>query len=206
MSLLPCAALLYIHTLETKFSKERWLTYLLVVAVVAIVAVPRARPDVAIAVGKLADKLFECWIAGRSVKSDGIPILISLDRRLNGVSGLLIHFVPMGIQLLHELGISFQSGGVARLHYCDVASGANDVTNIEKVIASKSILGYLDLFSFMAVVDCNDSSRRTIRSVDLGSPMSWDTDVLIVIPTVYFECLGMTRLIVNRNCVRHDEC
>lgn len=200
-----CSTALYIQVRNNAFVRN-CLTYLLVIAVVAIVAIPGARSDVAIAVGKVADKLFECWIAGRSVESDGIPVLISLNGRLNGVSGLLIHFVPMGIQSLHEFGISFQSGRVARLHDCDVASGTNDVTNIVKVIASKSVLGYLDLFTFMPIVDCDDSSRGTIRSVDLGSPMSWDTDVLIVIPAVYFECLGLTRLIVNRNCVRHDEC
>ena len=59
--------------------------------------------------------------------------------------------------------------------------------------------GDLDLFTFVPIMECNDSSRSLVRSIETDSLASSYRYVLVVVVAVAFEFLVVTGFVVDSN-------
>ena len=105
--------------------------------------------------------------------------------------------VPRCVQLLHEERVSLPGGGLSDLLNRHVAPSADNVAHIDEIIPHEAILCNLSLLSFTAIVDCDDCTRRPIWCWEDGRCARVDTDGVIVVEAMDFECLGVIGLIVD---------
>ena len=112
--------------------------------------------------------------------------------------------MPRCVQLLHEEWVSLARGGFPDLLNSQIAPGADNVAHIDEIIPHEAILCDLSLLSFKAIVDRDDCTRRPIWCWEDGRCARVDTDGVIVVEAMDFECLGVIGLIVDVD-VMHGE-
>lgn len=111
-----------------------WL-YLCVVAADTGASAPGTDADVSLAVGEGADEFLEFGMVFDGVDAGNIAFGAGVDAVLEAVLLPLARFVPGSVQLLHEERIPLARGWVARLLNSHVAAGADNVAQIDKVVA-----------------------------------------------------------------------
>lgn len=109
--------------------------YLCVVAADTGASAPGTNADVGLAVGEGADEFLEFGVVFDGVDAGDIAFGVGVDAVREAVLLALARFVPCGVQLLHEEGVALASGWLAHLLDGHVAAGADDVAQIDEVIA-----------------------------------------------------------------------
>lgn len=112
----------------------KWL-YLCVVAADTGASAPGTDADVGLAVGEGADEFLEFGMVFDGVDAGHVAFGVGVHAVLEAVLLPLARFVPGGVQLLHEERIALARGWVAHLLNRHVAAGADNVAQIDEVVA-----------------------------------------------------------------------
>lgn len=177
---------------------------LFVVVSISQRSVPSANADIRFPVGEATDKFLELGMVLDRTDTCHLPMLVCGNRTLEVVLDVLRCLGPCGAEVLHEKGVSFAGRRFSLLLDGDVAASTDDVGNVDEVIAAEAVEGYLGLFAFVAVVEGDDCAGRLVRRSNGRSRVWADGDILVVIPAVDFEGLGVCRF-VGDEYFGHDE-
>ena len=99
--------------------------------------------------------------------------------------------------MLHEERVSLARGGFPNLLNGQVAAGADNIAHIDEIIPHEAILCNLRLLPFKAIVDRDDRTRSPIWCWKDGRRARLDSDGVIVIEAMDFECLIVIGLVVD---------
>ena len=173
------------------------MTYLVVVQRITGTATPRANADVRLAVGEGSHEFLQL----RVILDGGDPLDVTFVIQMHTVFqrrlGSGVRSVPCRVQVLHEVRVSFPSGGFSDLLDGHVAAGADDVADVDEVVAQVAVLGDLGLLAFEAIVEGDDGAGGLVRCGEDGGGAWLDGDVVVVVEAVDFERLVVTGLVVD---------
>lgn len=111
--------------------------------------------------------------------------------------------VPRRIELLHEVGISFPCAGLPNLLDSHIPSCADNVAQVDEVVAHVPIFGNFSLLAFKTLVEGDDCTRGLVWCRNDGRGAWFDSDVVVVVEAVDLECLVVIGLVVDVD-VMHD--
>lgn len=173
-----------------------------VVVRVSRAAAPSSHADVGFAVGEGADKTLEFGVVFDGADARDVAVSVGEDGTPQFGFGLLAGLFPGGAQVLHEQWITFSGGVVVFLLDGDVAAGADDVGDVDEVVAAESVEGDFGLFAFVTVVQGDDGAGGFVRGGEGGGVVWGDGDVEVVVPAVHLEGLRVAGFVGDED-LRH---
>lgn len=170
-------------------------TALFIIVLVPWTSTPGSDADVSFPVGEAADKCFEFRVFFDGADAFDFPVLVCEDGAAEIVFDVLWGFGPGGAEVLHEERIALSSSRMAFLLDCEVTACADNVGEVEEVIATEAVEGYFGLFALMAVVEGDYCARGFVWRRKSICGMRFDGDVEVMVPAMDFEGLRMARFI-----------
>lgn len=108
---------------------------LLVVLAVSRVPVPGTNSNIRLAIGKGTDQFLQLRAILDRTNPLDLAMAVSEDAAFELVAKILGCFVPGGVHVLHEVGISLEGFLLASMHGSDVTTSADDVAHVEEVVS-----------------------------------------------------------------------
>ena len=165
--------------------------YLLIIRRDPWTTAPRPLTDVGLPIRKSPDEplqLREILNGGNALH---IPLVIQMHAILQSGLGRTVGPMPGTVQILHKGRVTLSRRVVAHLLDRHVAARADDVADVDEVVAHVAILCDFGLFAFKAVVEGDDGAGGFVGGREDGGGAGFDGDVVVVVPAVDFEGLVM---------------
>lgn len=197
---------------------------MVVVVRITWAASPCPDADVGLAVCEGADEVFELWVIFDSIDPRDISGIIEMDTLTQRRSGVVVGSMPGIVEVLHESRIAFAGGGLVDLLNSHVTASTHNVAQIEEIVAlvrascqrgallkrcrkiatSEAILGDLRLFTFMPIMQGDDSSRCTVLGLDHRCVVCLNRHVAIVVPSMNLKLLIMVGQVGNVDVMHNN--
>lgn len=110
-----------------------------VVIWVARVSLPRPNPNICLPIGECSDQFLEFGVVFDGADTLDLSVWVEENAILQFVLFFLRGFVVGGVHVLHEFWVAFEGLGLPDLHYGHVAACADDVGEIEEIVACISV-------------------------------------------------------------------
>ena len=111
------------------------ISYIPIITAFARNASPGSNSNIRLPIRERTDEFLKLGMVFDSVDSHNITFAVEMDAIFQTVLGSLACFIPCFVEVLHELGVALAGRCVADLLDGKVTSCADDVAQIEEVVA-----------------------------------------------------------------------